>query len=147
MFKLYRRRFGVTPVAVTGNAPQPDVKGLVGLDKPKIPSGSDTYPLDVAAALTADRKTLTVAIVNPTESEQRLDVAFQRRGLAAKGQALPHRVRGPESSESARQAAGGGHRGERGDRGPAQPGNPQAERQPLRTAGAVARFATAHEAR
>jgi alpha-N-arabinofuranosidase len=85
MFKLYRRRFGATPVAVTGNAPQPDVKGLVGLDKPKVPSGSDTYPLDVAAALTADRKTLTVAIVNPTESEQRIDVAFQGVALQLKG--------------------------------------------------------------
>jgi alpha-N-arabinofuranosidase len=77
MFKLYRRHFGVTPVAVTGNSPQPDVKGLVGLDKPRVPSGSDTYPLDAAAALTADGKALTLAIVNPTESEQQIDVAFR----------------------------------------------------------------------
>jgi alpha-L-arabinofuranosidase len=85
MFKLYRRRFGVTPVTVTGNTPQPDVKGLAGLDKPKVPSGSDTYPLDVAAALTADKRALTVAIVNPTESEQRIDVAFQGVALQPKG--------------------------------------------------------------
>ena len=85
MFKLYRRHFGVTPVAVTGNSPQHDVKGLVGLDKPKISSGSDTYPLDAAAALTADGKALTVAIVNPTESEQRLDVTFTGVALQAGG--------------------------------------------------------------
>ncbi len=85
IFKLYRRHFGVIPVAVTGNAPQPDVKGLVGLDKPKVPSGSDTSPLDVAAALTADRKTLTVAIVNPTESEQQIDVTFAGVTLQPKG--------------------------------------------------------------
>jgi alpha-N-arabinofuranosidase len=77
MFELYRRHFGVTPVAVTGNAPQHEVKGLVGLDKPKVSSGSDTYPLDAAAALAADGKALTVAIVNPTESEQQIDVSFQ----------------------------------------------------------------------
>ena len=77
MFQLYRRHFGVTPVAVTGNSPQHDLKGLAGLDKPKIPSGSDTYPLDAAAALTADGKALTVAIVNPTESEQQIELTFK----------------------------------------------------------------------
>jgi alpha-N-arabinofuranosidase len=85
MFQLYRRHFGTTPVQVTGNSPRRDVKGLVGLDKPKIPSGSDTYPLDVAAAWTADGKALTVAIVNPTEDEQRIDVAFRGVALAAGG--------------------------------------------------------------
>jgi alpha-N-arabinofuranosidase len=85
MFKLYRRHFGVTPLEVTGNLPQHDVKGLVGLDKPKISSGSDTYPLDAAAALTADGKALTVAIVNPTEEEQRLAVTFTGVRLKAGG--------------------------------------------------------------
>jgi alpha-N-arabinofuranosidase len=85
MFQLYRRHFGVTPVAVTGNSPQPDVKGLAGLDKPRVPSGSDTYPLDAAAALAGDGKTLTVAIVNPTESEQRIAVKFQGVALQASG--------------------------------------------------------------
>ena len=77
MFKLYRRHFGRIPVQVTGNSPQPDVEGLVGLDKPKVPSGSPTYPLDVAAALTEDRGTLTVAIVNPSETEVPINVSFE----------------------------------------------------------------------
>lgn len=85
MFKLYRRHFGVTPVAVTGNSPQHDVKGLAGVDKPKIPSGSDTYPLDASAALTADGKALTVAIVNSTESEQQIDVTFKAVALQPGG--------------------------------------------------------------
>jgi alpha-N-arabinofuranosidase len=85
MFKLYRRHFGVTPVAVTGNAPQHDVKGLVGLDKPRISSGSATWPLDAAAALTADGKALTLAVVNPTEQEQRIDVTFTGVALQAGG--------------------------------------------------------------
>jgi alpha-N-arabinofuranosidase len=85
MFKLYRKYFGVTPVAVTGNSPQHDIKGMVGQDKPKISSGSDTYPLDVVAAWTADRKALTLAIVNPTESEQQIEVSFQGVTLQAAG--------------------------------------------------------------
>jgi alpha-N-arabinofuranosidase len=77
MFELYRRHFGTIPVAVSGNAPQHDVKGTVWVDKSRVPSGSDTYPLDAVAALAADRKSLTVAIVNPTESEQQIDVAIK----------------------------------------------------------------------
>ena len=38
---------------------------------PHVNAGSPTYPLDVAAALSADGKTLTVAVVNPTEAPQR----------------------------------------------------------------------------
>jgi alpha-N-arabinofuranosidase len=85
MFKLYRKYFGVTPVAVTGNSPQHDIKGMVGQDKPKVSSGSATYPLDVVAAWTADRKALTLAIVNPTESEQQIEVSFQGVTLQAAG--------------------------------------------------------------
>jgi len=50
VLKLYRQHFGTLPVAATAAA-----------------------PLDVAAAWTADRKALTVAIVNPT---------LERRGVA-----------------------------------------------------------------
>jgi alpha-N-arabinofuranosidase len=77
MFELYRRHFGTIPVELTGNAPQHDVKGTVWVDKARVSSGSDTYPLDAVAAVTADRKFLTLAIVNPTESEQSLDVAIK----------------------------------------------------------------------
>jgi alpha-N-arabinofuranosidase len=77
MFELYRRHFGTIPVEVSGNSPQHDVAGTIGVDKGKASSGSDTYPLDAVAALTPDRKALTVAIVNPTESEQQIDVAIK----------------------------------------------------------------------
>jgi alpha-L-arabinofuranosidase len=46
------------------------------VDKPKVPSGSPTYPLDVTAALTDDRKTLTVSIVNPSDQPQRIEASF-----------------------------------------------------------------------
>jgi alpha-N-arabinofuranosidase len=85
MFKLYRQHFGTIPLAVAGNSPQHDVKGTVWVDKSKTPSGSDTYPLDAVAALTADRKSLTLAIVNPTESGQQIDVALQGVAVQDKG--------------------------------------------------------------
>jgi len=89
VFKLYRKHFGVVPVEVSGNSPQRPVKGTVGVDRPSVSSGSDTYPLDVAAALTGDRRALTVAIVNPTEVPQEIELAvtgFQLRGTGRRWQ-------------------------------------------------------------
>jgi len=76
LFGLYRHHSGTIPVAVNGNVPQKEVKGTVGVDKPVTTSGSATYPLDVAAALSADKKLLTVAVANPTESAQAIGVKF-----------------------------------------------------------------------
>jgi alpha-N-arabinofuranosidase len=76
VFYLYRRHFGTIPVEVTGNSPQKPVRGTVGVDKPSVSSGSDTYPLDVVAALASDRRSLTVAVVNPTEARQAISIAF-----------------------------------------------------------------------
>jgi alpha-N-arabinofuranosidase len=61
---------GRMPVAVTGNSPQHVVKGTLGVDLPARASGSPTYPLDVFAALSADRKKLAISVVNPTETTQ-----------------------------------------------------------------------------
>jgi alpha-N-arabinofuranosidase len=77
VFMLYRKHFGTIPVEVSGNSPQHEVQGTIGVDKPAVSSGSDTYPLDVAAALSSDRKVLTVAVVNPTESVQKINTAFR----------------------------------------------------------------------
>jgi len=61
--KLYRKQFGVTPVAVTTE-----------------------LPLDVAAALTEDGRTLTVAVVNPTMRELELPLTVSGATLAGAGQ-------------------------------------------------------------
>jgi alpha-N-arabinofuranosidase len=97
MFELYRRHFGTIPVEVTGNSPQHDVKGTVWVDKANTSSGSDTYPLDAAAALTPDRKALTVAIVNPTESEQQIDVAI--KGAAVQDKDRVWRIAGTKLTD------------------------------------------------
>ncbi len=82
VFKLYRHHFGTIPVEVTGNTAQREVKGTVGVDKPAVSSGSNTYPLDVVAALSEDKSRLTVAIVNPTESVQEIAVNFKGAELS-----------------------------------------------------------------
>ncbi len=75
LFKLYGEHFvGSIPVALSGNSPQPAPKYPIGGDQPKTNSGSPTYPLDMLAALTSDRKYLTLAVVNATESEQKFDL-------------------------------------------------------------------------
>ena len=72
LFKLYRDHFGTVAVPVDGYSPVPAPLYPVGADQPKVNAGSPTYPVDVSAALTADGKFLTVAVVNPTESAQTL---------------------------------------------------------------------------
>ncbi len=85
LFKLYRDHFGAVTVSVTGNSPQPVPKYPARGHQPKRNPGSDTFPLDVAAALSADRQTLTVAVVNPTESNQTLNLEFKGVSLSGKG--------------------------------------------------------------
>jgi alpha-N-arabinofuranosidase len=69
---LYRRHFGTLPVKVEG-APA---------------------PLDVAAAWTADRAALTVAVVNPTAQTRRLKLELA--GAAAAGRARRFVLTGPD---------------------------------------------------
>ncbi len=61
--KLYRNHFGTVPVGVAG----------------------DVDPLDVAAAWTADRKALTIAVVNPTEHEHELAMDLKGAQSTGKG--------------------------------------------------------------
>ena len=93
VFKMYSNTFpGTVPVAVGGNAPQPQPKYPVGGDQPRQNSGSPTYPLDVYAALSRDRRTLHVAVVNATESAQTLDLELE--GAHAEGPAKILRLEG-----------------------------------------------------
>jgi alpha-N-arabinofuranosidase len=87
LFKLYRDHMGTTPVAVDGNSPPlPPVRpGPGGAAQTRPNAGSPTWPLDVSAALSADGKLLTIAIVNPTEAAQDIDFAIQGARLNGKG--------------------------------------------------------------
>jgi len=85
LFKMYREHFGSIPVEVSGDSPQPKPIFPAGGDQPAVNPGSDTYPLDVSAALSDDRKTLTFAVLNPSDSEQSLKLAIRGAKLASEG--------------------------------------------------------------
>ncbi|HKW62908.1 MAG TPA: hypothetical protein VJN89_10210 [Candidatus Acidoferrum sp.] len=70
---------------VSGNFPQPEPIYPVGGDQPAVNPGSDTYPLDVSAALSEDRKTLTFAVLNPSDSEQQLKLTINSAKLGRQG--------------------------------------------------------------
>jgi alpha-N-arabinofuranosidase len=90
LFKLYRDHMGTVPVEVGGNSPPPRSEGDL---LPKVHAGSPTYPLDVSAALSTDGKLLIVAIVNPTDSAQDLDLSIQ--GAQLHGPGRMWRLTGP----------------------------------------------------
>ena len=48
----------------------------MAIDTSARPSGSPTYPLDVFAALSADRRTMAISVVNPTETPQECDLTL-----------------------------------------------------------------------
>jgi alpha-N-arabinofuranosidase len=96
VFKLYRNHFGTLPLEVAGNSPMPPIQGEPGGDKPRVSSGSPTYPLDVSAALTADRKVLTLAVINPTKEPREIGLEF--RGLKLSGKGRAYRLSGPDEN-------------------------------------------------
>lgn len=84
-FKMYRDHFGTIPVEVTGDSPQPKPTFPAGGDQPAVNPGSDTYPLDASAAFSEDRKTLAIAVLNPSDSERSIRVAIHGAKLASSG--------------------------------------------------------------
>jgi alpha-N-arabinofuranosidase len=85
VFKIYRDHFGTIPVEVSGNSPQPKPSDPPGGEQPVVNAGSDTFPLDVAAAWTEDRHTLTVAVLNPTDTDQLLKLNISGADLSGQG--------------------------------------------------------------
>ena len=85
VFKIYRDHFGSIPVAVSGNSPQPKPTEPFGGEQPAVNAGSETFPVDVVAAWTADHRTLTVAVLNPTDVDQPLQLNLAGADLAGSG--------------------------------------------------------------
>ena len=82
---LYRRHFGVLPLKTTVE-----------------------QPLDVSSALSADKKTLTVAVVNPTSDAVPPAAQRSRRGARRRREAMADR-RSADGLQRARQTAKGGN--------------------------------------
>jgi alpha-N-arabinofuranosidase len=85
LFQMYRDHFGAIPVEVSGDSPQPKPIYPAGGDQPAVNPGSDTYPLDVSAALSEDRRTLTFAVLNPSDSRQSMKLSINGAKLASAG--------------------------------------------------------------
>lgn len=85
VFKIYRDHYGTIPVEVSGNSPQPKPTDPPGGEQPVVNAGSDTFPVDVVAAWTGDRQTLTVAVLNPTDIDQPLQLRISGAALSGKG--------------------------------------------------------------
>lgn len=85
VFKIYRDHFGSIPVVVSGNSPQPKPTEPFGGEQPAVNAGSDTFPVDVVAAWTSDRHILTVAVLNPTDVEQSLQLDLAGANLTGSG--------------------------------------------------------------
>ena len=85
VYKLYGEHLpGTIPVAVSGNSPQPPTNPNYG-DEPKVRSGSATYPLDMVATLSPDRRYLNLIVVNATEKDERLDLKVTGSKLEGSG--------------------------------------------------------------
>lgn len=70
---------------MTGDSPQPKPIYPAGGDQPAVNPGSPTYPLDVVAAYGGNRKTLTVAVLNPSDAEQHLELSLNGANLVSQG--------------------------------------------------------------
>lgn len=90
VFKLYGEHFGegVIPVSVTGDTPWPAPKYPVGVGHPQVVAGSATWPVDVVAALSADRKKLIIGAVNATFEARPLALNLGTLRIAGNGTAF-----------------------------------------------------------
>jgi alpha-N-arabinofuranosidase len=94
VFKLYGEHFGsgTLPVVLDGNSPQPEPSYPVGFDHPRVRAGSPTYPLDLIAGLSADRRTLRIAVVNATFEPQSISITLS--GIKTRGDGKVWRITG-----------------------------------------------------
>ena len=94
VFKLLQNHFlNAVPVAVDGNSPQPLMPGTPYVDRGIKPTGSPTYPLDVLAAFSSDRKKFLISVVNPTEEVN--SFTPQISGVNLRGQGKLYQIAPP----------------------------------------------------
>jgi len=94
VMKLMQTHFiNAIPVEVDGDSPQQLVRGTPFVDRGTKPTGSPTYPLDVLAAFSSDRKRFLISVVNPTEESYSL--APKINGVKLRGQGSLHQIAPP----------------------------------------------------
>jgi alpha-N-arabinofuranosidase len=102
VMKLMQTKFiNAFPIAVDGDSPQQLVPGTAFVDRGTKPTGSPTYPLDVLAAFSSDRKKFLISVVNPTEEGHRFTPKIS--GVKLRGQGKLYQI-APPSLNSANEA-------------------------------------------
>jgi alpha-L-arabinofuranosidase len=101
LFQLYNRHFGRIPLAIAGDSPVPAPAYPIGGDQPRVNTGSDTWPLDVSAALSGDRGALTIAVVNATDAVRRLRLSIANACCAPRGKTRSLKAAGLDSMNRA----------------------------------------------
>jgi alpha-N-arabinofuranosidase len=86
VMKLMQTKYiNAHPIAVDGNSPQQLIQGTAWVDRGTKPTGSPTYPLDVLAAYSADKKKFIISVVNPTEEAHSFTPKLSDVKLSAQG--------------------------------------------------------------
>jgi alpha-N-arabinofuranosidase len=86
VMKLMQTHFiNALPVEVDGDSPQQLVPGTPFVDRGTKPTGSSTYPLDVLAAFSNNRKKFLISVVNPTEEGHSLTPRISGVKLRSQG--------------------------------------------------------------
>lgn len=94
VMKLMQTHFiNAIPVEVDGDSPQQLVPGTPFVDRGTKPTGSPTYPLDVLAAFSSDRKRFIISVVNP--AEEGYSLAPKINGVKLRGQGMLYQIAPP----------------------------------------------------
>ena len=99
VMKLLQTHFlNALPVTVDGDSPQQLVPGTPFVDRGTKPTGSSTYPLDVLAAFSGDRKRFLISVVNPTEEGHNL--ALKIGGVKLRIDGKLHQIAPPSATST-----------------------------------------------
>lgn len=94
VMKLMQTNFlNAFPIAVDGDSPQQLVPGTAFVDRGTKPTGSPTFPLDVLAAFSGDRKKFLISVVNPTEEGHSFTPKIS--GIKLRGQGKLYQIAPP----------------------------------------------------
>ena len=86
VMKLMQTKYlNALPIAVDGDSPQQLVQGTAWVDRGTKPTGSPTFPLDILAAYSADKKKFMISVVNPTEEAHSFTHKLSGVKLSAQG--------------------------------------------------------------
>jgi alpha-N-arabinofuranosidase len=99
IIKLIRTHFvGALPLALSGNSPQVPMRGTPMVDMGSEPVGSPTYPIDVLAALSSDKKTFILSVINATEEAQ--EFTPQISGVKLRGSGKLSQIVAPSATSN-----------------------------------------------